>query len=245
MGCHQYDGSGLPPDVPSLRDDLSYLIGSPAGRDFMLRVPGVIGAPGSAEEVADLLNWTVDTFYQGETDSFAFYRSRSHRGAKAADERPHQRKTRTARDTEMLSLKDRLLLRAGFCLMVLSAGWTSPVAAEQERVNLPLSLTCCTAQAVTLRMARAIRQKSDLRKNLDKLLQSATGRGYMLRVPGVTDTPITPQEMADLMNWLITEFYPELEDFRLISAEEVIRGRATRLANPLEVRQTLLDAAKD
>ena len=68
VGCHQYDGSGLPPDVPSLRDDLSYLIGSPAGRDFMLRVPGVIGAPGSAEEVADLLNWIVSTFYQGETD---------------------------------------------------------------------------------------------------------------------------------------------------------------------------------
>ena len=63
VGCHQYDGSGLPPDVPSLRDDLNYLIGSPAGRDFMLRVPGVIGAPGSAEEVADLLNWIVDTFY--------------------------------------------------------------------------------------------------------------------------------------------------------------------------------------
>ena len=38
------------PDVPSLRDDLSYLIGSPAGRDFMLRVPGVIGAPGSAKK---------------------------------------------------------------------------------------------------------------------------------------------------------------------------------------------------
>ena len=72
VGCHQYDGSGLPPDVPSLRDDLSYLIGSPAGRDFMLRVPGVIGAPGSAEEVADLLNWIVESFYQGETDSAPF-----------------------------------------------------------------------------------------------------------------------------------------------------------------------------
>ena len=46
------------------------------------------------------------------------------------------------------------------------------------------------------------------------------------------------------MNWLITEFYPEVEDC-LISAEEVTRGRATRLANPLEVRQTLLGAAKD
>ena len=38
----------------------------------MLRVPGVIGAPGSAEEVADLLNWIVGTFYQGETDAQPF-----------------------------------------------------------------------------------------------------------------------------------------------------------------------------
>ena len=72
VGCHQYDGTGLPPDVPSLRDDLSYLIGSPAGRDFMLRVPGVIGAPGSADEVAELLNWIVKSFYQGDANFTPF-----------------------------------------------------------------------------------------------------------------------------------------------------------------------------
>ena len=72
VGCHQYDGSGLPPEVPSLRDDLSYLIGSPEGRDFMLRVPGVIGAPGSAEEVAELLNWIVEAFYQGDAEHEPF-----------------------------------------------------------------------------------------------------------------------------------------------------------------------------
>ncbi len=72
VGCHQYDGTGLPPDVPSLRDDLSYLIGSPEGRDFMLRVPGVIGAPGSAEQVAELLNWIVESFYQGDADFTPF-----------------------------------------------------------------------------------------------------------------------------------------------------------------------------
>ena len=146
----------------------------------------------------------------------------------------------------MLSLKDRLLLRAGFCLMVLSAGWTSPVAAEQERVNPPAFSYLLHCSGCHIEDGSGDPPEvPDLRKNLDKLLKSATGRGYMLRVPGVTDTPITPQEMADLMNWLITEFYPELEDFRLISTEEVIRGRATRLANPLEVRQTLLGAAKD
>lgn len=145
----------------------------------------------------------------------------------------------------MLLLKDRLL-RAGFSLMVLSAGWTSPVAAEQERVNPPAFSYLLHCSGCHIEDGSGDPPEvPDLRKNLDKLLKSATGRGYMLRVPGVTDTPITPQEMADLMNWLITEFYPELEDFRLISAEEVIRGRATRLANPLEVRQTLLGAAKD
>ncbi|MGB1666107.1 MAG: c-type cytochrome [Pseudohongiellaceae bacterium] len=142
-------------------------------------------------------------------------------------------------------LKDRLL-RAGFCLMVLSAGWTSPVAAEQERVNPPAFSYLLHCSGCHIEDGSGDPPEvPDLRKNLATLLKSATGRGYMLRVPGVTDTPITPQEMADLMNWLITEFYPELADYRLISAEEVIRGRATRLANPLEVRQTLLGAAKD
>ena len=38
----------------------------------MLRVPGVIGAPGSAEEVAELLNWIVEAFYQGDAEHTPF-----------------------------------------------------------------------------------------------------------------------------------------------------------------------------
>ena len=67
----------------------------------------------------------------------------------------------------------------------------------------------------------------------------------MLRVPGITDTPVTPREMAEVMTWLIAEVYPELQDFRPFSAEEVIIGRATRLAMPLEVRQSLLGPTID
>lgn len=76
----------------------------------------------------------------------------------------------------------------------------------------------------------------DLRQDLDKLLTSAEGRGYVLRVPGVTDSPITTQEMADLMNWMITEFYPDLEGFKPYSAVEVQAGRDNRLANPVKFR---------
>ena len=77
----------------------------------------------------------------------------------------------------------------------------------------------------------------DLRQNLDKLLTSDEGRGYMLRVPGVTDSPITMQEMADLMNWMISKFYPELEEFEPYSAAEVQAGRDNRLANPVKFRK--------
>ena len=77
----------------------------------------------------------------------------------------------------------------------------------------------------------------DLRHNLDKLLNSAEGRGYMLRVPGVTDSPITTLEMAKLMNWMISEFYPELEGFEPFNAAEVQAGRDNRLANPVKFRR--------
>ena len=80
----------------------------------------------------------------------------------------------------------------------------------------------------------------DLRQDLDLLLTSAEGRSYMLQVPGVTDTPITTQEMADLMNWMIAKFYPELKSFKQFSADEVQAGRDNRLANPLESRQQII-----
>lgn len=64
-GCHQLDGSGVPPDVPNLRHDLGLLLKSPEGRDFILRVPGVVGVPITAPEVADLLNWMIRSYYPG------------------------------------------------------------------------------------------------------------------------------------------------------------------------------------
>lgn len=80
----------------------------------------------------------------------------------------------------------------------------------------------------------------DLRKDLDVLLQTDAGRAYMLQVPGITDSPLSAQEMAGLMNWMLSKFYPELEDFQPFSAEEVLAGRANRLANPLGYRRQLL-----
>jgi hypothetical protein len=59
MGCHLADGSGEPGRVPSLRRSLVLLSSRPAGRDYIIRVPGVAQSPLSNEEIAALLNWMV------------------------------------------------------------------------------------------------------------------------------------------------------------------------------------------
>ena len=57
MGCHRADGAGDPDRVPSLRRSLVEFSATPAGREFVLRVPGVAQSSLSDEETAALLNW--------------------------------------------------------------------------------------------------------------------------------------------------------------------------------------------
>ena len=79
----------------------------------------------------------------------------------------------------------------------------------------------------------------DLRHDLGLLLDSPEGRSYMLRVPGVADTPIAAQEMTDLMNWLIGTLYPQRVDFVPFSIDEVRDARENRLSDPLKYRKQL------
>lgn len=59
MGCHVADGSGSPGKVPSLRNSLVPLAGSPAGRRYLIQVPGAAQSPLSNVELARVLSWMV------------------------------------------------------------------------------------------------------------------------------------------------------------------------------------------
>jgi mono/diheme cytochrome c family protein len=61
-GCHLADGRGDPPEVPSLAGPLGYIAASPAGRDYLARVPGAAQAPISNEALAAVLNWVLLEF---------------------------------------------------------------------------------------------------------------------------------------------------------------------------------------
>lgn len=59
MGCHGAAGAGVPGKVPDMRNSLSVLAGTPAGRRYLVEVPGVAQAPLSNLGLARLLNWMM------------------------------------------------------------------------------------------------------------------------------------------------------------------------------------------
>ncbi len=61
-GCHLVDGRGSPGSVPSIAGPLGRIASSPAGRDYLARVPGAAQAPISDEALAAVLNWVLLEF---------------------------------------------------------------------------------------------------------------------------------------------------------------------------------------
>jgi hypothetical protein len=59
MGCHTPDGSGVPGRVPSIRTTLLPFARMPAGRQFLVQVPGSAQSTLSNAELAELLNWMI------------------------------------------------------------------------------------------------------------------------------------------------------------------------------------------
>lgn len=59
MGCHLADGSGAAGKVPSLRESLTVLAASSAGRRYLVQVPGASESQLSDLELARVLSWMV------------------------------------------------------------------------------------------------------------------------------------------------------------------------------------------
>jgi mono/diheme cytochrome c family protein len=73
MGCHTPDGSGEPGRVPSLKATLLPFARLPQGRRFLVQVPGASQSTLSDAELAELLNWMIQTLSAKPSDSFAHF----------------------------------------------------------------------------------------------------------------------------------------------------------------------------
>lgn len=60
-GCHGLDGAGSRiGNVPDMRQ-LGHFLRLPGGREFVIRVPGVMGSGLNDRQVADVTNWVLTT----------------------------------------------------------------------------------------------------------------------------------------------------------------------------------------
>ena len=69
MGCHGPQAEGVPGKVPPLAHALGRYMRSPAGRNYILRVPGAANSVLTDAQLAGVLNWLAQTFDAQELSS--------------------------------------------------------------------------------------------------------------------------------------------------------------------------------
>jgi len=69
MGCHGPQAEGVPGKVPPLAHALGLYMKTPAGRNYVLRVPGAANSALSDSELAAVLNWLAVSYSAGELSS--------------------------------------------------------------------------------------------------------------------------------------------------------------------------------
>ncbi len=71
MGCHGTSAEGVPGKVPALAHSLGHYMRLPAGREFVLRVPGAANSVLTDAELCEVLNWLAASFSAKESAGIA------------------------------------------------------------------------------------------------------------------------------------------------------------------------------
>ena len=61
-GCHGLDGTGAPPEVPTLVGTPGVIVGLPGGREYLIQVPGVAQAAVDDAGLAAVVNYMLSAF---------------------------------------------------------------------------------------------------------------------------------------------------------------------------------------
>jgi len=83
----------------------------------------------------------------------------------------------------------------------------------------------------------------NLRGTIGNFLKVEGGRDYLVQVPGASQSPLSDQETAELLNWMLREFSAkELPAMpRQYSADEVRQLRRRPLADVMKRRMEVTD----
>ena len=83
-----------------------------------------------------------------------------------------------------------------------------------------------------------------LRGEMAKFLAVEGGREFLVQVPGSAQSPLTDQELADTLNWMLAQFGPAdiARQHPPYTAAEVAGLRGEPLVNVQAARETLVEA---
>lgn len=81
-----------------------------------------------------------------------------------------------------------------------------------------------------------------LAHSLAHFMRTAAGRNYVLRVPGAASSVLSDAQLAEVLNWLATNYNAQELDAGMIpfTTEEVSRARHTPLADVLATRREVV-----
>ncbi|MEM7466847.1 MAG: hypothetical protein AAF387_08190 [Pseudomonadota bacterium] len=82
-----------------------------------------------------------------------------------------------------------------------------------------------------------------LTDHVGKFLSVEGGRAYLIQVPGVAQSNLDDETLAEVLNWLIPTFDPvnTPDNFAPFTAKEIGTFRPTRIRAVSEIRQKLLN----
>jgi hypothetical protein len=84
-----------------------------------------------------------------------------------------------------------------------------------------------------------------VRESLTTLVGTASGRRYLVQVPGASQSPLSDLELAQVLNWMVRNLSarPVPTDFAELTAAEVAAYRRSPLVDVRETRARLLASA--
>ena len=127
---------------------------------------------------------------------------------------------------------------AAFALAVLGSAGANSAWAYQPLVNFQLQCMGCHLADGSGEAGRV----PSIRRSLVLFSQTPEGRQYVIRVPGVAQSPLSDEETAALLNWMARNLSdvappPEFVDY---SAAEIRRWRSRPLAQVSATRARLM-----
>jgi hypothetical protein len=123
---------------------------------------------------------------------------------------------------------------------ILLASWTGLAHAESAPINYMLHCQGCHLADGSGKPGSV----PSLVDSIGRFVRVPGGREYLVRVPGSSQSPLSDEDLARVLNYMIRSFGPAdvASDFQPFDAEEVARVRRPPLSETESVRRALLSA---